>query len=531
MNEQVVLETPQGELLGAVSESAGKRVRVFKGIPYAVPPVGSRRWKPAEPAPKWEGVRKAVAFAPHAIQPSYPEENFYYYPASQTSEDCLYLNVWAPEQPSGELPVMVWIHGGSLVEGGTAEPLYDGSALAGKHVVVVSIQYRLNIFGYFSHPELTLESPHQASGNYGTTDQIQALKWVQENISSFGGDPNNVTIFGESAGGLSVTHLLASPLSKGLFHRAIAQSPYLIPMPALKTACYGKKSAEEIGTEIAAMAKASTLAGLRNLSANELLKLSLESNFLTEAVVDNWVFPAQIFEQFEQGRQHDVPVLLGSTSGEVNTFESSGTIAPVPTDVESYLRDIKARYGDLAEEYLEQYPADNLHQAVFSAVTDGFFGWASERLAKMTENVCSEAYLYCFDQTLQWAEEMGLGAFHASEISFVFNHLQSNAKYSPNWPDHNPDAGDIALSDCISDYWVAFAGKGAPDHQACPQWKPYLRENPCVMVFRNGQAVLEKSTKPGVFELHEKIIAGRREAGDQDWGITTLGLSAPIRKL
>ena len=526
--ENIILTTPQGRLLGTMSHGSSGRIQVFRGIPYAVPPVGNRRWKPAEPAPKWEGVRQAIQYAPHCIQPSTPKDGFFSHPLPHMSEDCLYLNVWAPESHEGPLPVMVWIHGGNLVAGGSSEPLYNGEQLAKKNVIVVSIQYRLNIFGYFSHPELTEESPKNASGNYGTTDQIEALKWVQENITAFGGDPNNVTIFGESAGGLSVSHLLASPLSKGLFHRAIAQSPYLIPMPALQERCYGKKSAEEMGCDVALSADSKTLAELRNLTADALLRAAEEANFVTETVVDNWVFTAQIFEQFEQGKQHDVPILVGNTSGEAYALESHGVTAPMPEDARHYIADVNSKYGALAEEYLSVYPADNLREAVFAPVTDGFYGWAVERFARMTANISASAYLYCFDHPPQWAEDAGLGAFHTAEIPHVFNNIECNVKYSPSWPDYLPSKGEIALAELISDYWVAFATHGIPNVPGKPEWKPYTDESPYIMGFRDGSAHLEINPKPSVYALHEKIVTSRRERGDLGWDIMSIGLSAPV---
>ena len=263
--DEVVVNTPQGSLVGEVLGEGAAAISTFKGIPYALPPVGVRRWKPAEPFPTWTGKRNALAFSPDCIQPSLFDDNFFYLITPQMSEDCLYLNVWAPSGGTNlSVPVMVWIHGGGLVDGAGSNTFYDGAELARKGVIVVSINYRLGIFGYFSHPELSAESPHQVSGNYGITDQIQALKWVQKNIAAFGGNPENVTVFGQSAGALSIVHLLTSPLSKGLFHRAIAQSPYMTPLPDLRRSIFGKPSAEQHGSCFAEGLGAASLVQLRS---------------------------------------------------------------------------------------------------------------------------------------------------------------------------------------------------------------------------------------------------------------------------
>ena len=521
----VLLNTSQGNLLGNL-DCSKDAISVFKGIPYGVPPTGCRRWKPAEAAPSWDGVRLATHFSPGAMQATLPEENFYYRHISQTSEDCLYLNVWAPAKQEARHPVMVWIHGGGLVDGSTSSSLYDGTELARKGVVVVSISYRLGIFGYFAHPELSEESPHNASGNYGTSDQIQALKWVQENISAFGGDPDNVTLFGESAGALSVTHLLASPLAKGLFHKAIAQSPYLPAMPSLKERQYGKAAAENIGVQLADSAGQTSIEGLRSLSADALLQASIDFNFVTETVIDGWIFKEQIFETFERGNQCDVPLLVGFNSDEAYPFLTLGLNDYMPADSDSYIAAIRARYGPLADEYLAIHPPGNLLEALVAPVTQGTFGWAAQRLAKMTENVSADAWLYYFDHVSAWAEDMGMGAFHAADIEHVFNNAKYNFRYSPNWPEHLADECDLAMADTISDYWVAFARQGKPDVKGSPKWKPYTDDARDYMAFRKGSADPNKDLLPKVFELHEKIIMHRRFKGDLCWDFTNMGLMA-----
>jgi len=536
-SESIVLETPQGKLLG--KRNTHNNVSVFKGIPYGVPPVGERRWKPCEPAAGWKGLRLATVFAPECVQLAPSEKSFYYRPLPQMSEDCLYLNVWTSahlKEISDELlPVMVWIHGGSLVDGAGSRPEYDGTELARKDIVLVTINYRLNIFGYFCHPQLTAESIHDASGNYGTTDQVQALKWVKNNIASFGGDPDNVTIFGESSGALSVSHLLVSPLATGLFHRAIMQSVYLPPLPMLKTAeKAGLKFCEYIDDNSDQLTQTS-ITKMRKFSASELLRLASEGSFYsgahnTEAVVDNWVFPGQISELFETGRVQDVPILVGFNSGDAYHFGNiEGLTAPVPANADCYMKDIKARYGNLTDEYLAVYPPENLKEVVFAPIRDSFYGWAAERFAQMSERLKSNAYLYYFDHAYSWAEQASMGAFHGAELFYSFNNIKYyNEIRLPNWPECTLTESDLIMAETMSDYWVAFAKNGVPCVETHPAWKPYKDKSRHYMTFKNGTANPGENLLSGAFELHEKINMKRRQQGDLSLGLTGIGLMAPI---
>lgn len=524
----IAQDTPQGVLLGESVVVGQQTIHVFRGIPYAVPPVGTRRWKPPEAAPGWTGERLAFEFGPECIQPPLSENGFYYRPAPQMSEDCLYLNVWAPAGAEDKLPVMVWIHGGSLVEGAGSHAAYDGVALTKKGVIVVTMNYRLGVFGYFAHPELSAEQG--ASGNYGTMDQIQALKWIQKHIAAFGGDPENITIFGESAGALSVTHLMVSPLAKDLFHRAIAQSPYMPTIPGLKEIRFGKPSAESAGERLATYVGAESIAALRDLSAVELLQAAQESGFgdpAAEPVVDGRVFPAQVFELLEQGKQHDVPLLVGFNSGEGYHFGTlEGWSPPIPKNPESYRASIRARYGALTKEYLTVYPESDLKEAVFAPIRDGVYGWAAEKLAKTSANVKSNAYLYYFDHAPLWSERIGMGAFHASEISYVFNNLEGDHRYSPTWPKTAPRQVDLSMADIMSDYWVNFAKTGRPQATVRPVWKPYKQDQRHYMLFKDGSATPLLNLNPGAWELHEKIYSDRRSRG-QSW-LIDVGLLAPV---
>ena len=528
---EIVLETPQGVLVGETQRRGEAEIRSFKGIPYALPPVGDRRWKPAEPMEPWVGQRYATEFSPQAMQVMDTDvSGIYYCPIGIMSEDCLYLNVWAPNLGEKKSPVMVWIHGGSLMSGSSSLPIYDGAELARKGVVVVSINYRLNVFGYFSHPELTRESPHNASGNYGTTDQIQALKWIQENIAAFGGDPDNVTIFGESAGGLSVSHLLASPLAKGLFHRAISQSGYMPSIPELDKSRFGVPSAHESGIAHAKAVGAHSLAELRKLSAQTLLKPNYTKSLIArvpEAVVDGWVFPEQIFSAFDQGKQHDVPVLAGYTSGEAYAFEDSEGVTPAcPDSPESYIADVHARYGNLAEEYLSVYPPTDLREAVFTPFRDGHYGWAASKFVKQNGKQ-SKAFLYYFDHARQWEEALGISSFHTSELPYVFNNEQHSDKKFTNWPMYAPRAIDLAMAELISDYWVAFAKNGDPNISELTQWLPYTEEAKNYMHFSNGLAESDKDLNQDAIELQDKVMSKRKNQENMPWTFGTLGLHSP----
>ncbi|MCW8195291.1 carboxylesterase family protein [Proteobacteria bacterium 005FR1] len=499
----VTISTPQGKLQGQSEHG----VNAFKGIPFALPPIGERRWKPAEPAPKWQGVRLAEQYGPNCIQVPYPEGSFFSRPAFPTSEDCLYLNVWTPAnlddgKSAEKLPVMVWIHGGALTRGGGSVDVYDGSNLTRKGVVVVTINYRLGPLGYFSHPELTAESPHKASGNQGTTDQIQALKWVQENIAAFGGDPDQVTIFGESAGSWSVNHLVASPLAKDLFHGAIGQSgAVLSPMPQLKTDVAGQASAESMGKQFAAEAlgsKKAGLAALRALPAHAIMAVAEASGFRTQGIVDGWVFPDQIYNIMAEGKQNPVPVIVGFNSDEGTTL---GAAARLPASKEAYIKGVKQRYGGYADEYLQLYPADDLRQSTLDAFRDSFVSWSMPTWAMMTANVDQPAWLYYFSHRPSGPMKEKLGAYHAAEIQYVFDNYREDIPHEQE------------MAEIMSDYWVAFAKTGNPNEADRPEWKPYTRENRHYVEFNTETkkgVVQGDNLLPGVWEFYDKLNASNR---------------------
>ena len=517
--DEVIVETSQGKLLGV---TVGK-VNVFKGIPYAVPPVGIRRWKTAEATRGWPGIRTAMNFGPECMQPHRSgdtEKSFWYRPDAPMSEDCLYLNVWSAGESKEKRPVMVWIHGGGLLNGSGSLPIYDGTALSRKGVVVVTINYRLGVFGFLAHPELTKESIHNSSGNYGLTDQIQALKWVQKNIAAFGGDPDNVTLFGESAGGFSVVFHLATPLTKGLFHRAIVQSGGgFFPLRGLEERRFVVASAQDIGDAVAKAAGAKSLAGLRRLTAEELLTEADRSTFYVQGVrpnVDGWVLPDQPYRIFKQGRQNDVPVMAG-----FNQDEHSALPPVLPGDATAYEKDIRARYGDFANDYLTIYPAKHIQDSVYDAKRDGFLGWNMMTLARLTSNVSSDAYLYYFSHIPPGGErkvagpggkgERVLGAYHAGEIAYVFldNKIKGKGIFQKGSGELFGQT-DLRLANAMSDYWVAFARTGQPKVEGLPLWKSYSSSKHSYMEF-NINATPKENLIPSAVSLWDNIYTSWRD--------------------
>jgi para-nitrobenzyl esterase len=484
-------ETSLGKVIGGYT-GPNRDVEVYRGIPYAVPPVGIRRWKPAEAGRVWTEPLAADRFGPDCMQSSTmdvvddPQKEWYYHQPSLTSEDCLYLNVWTPvKRGKINLPVMVWIHGGGLVQGSGSWPLYDGAQLARKGAVIVTVNYRLGIFGGFAHPELTAESLHHASGAYDLSDIIQALKWVQQNISGFGGDHNNVTIFGESAGSLYVNALMASPMAKGLFHRAIGQSG-----AALYDATTSLATAEAMGVEFAEAIGKPTLAQLRSMTAADLLQLSRQRKYSLYLLVDGYFIPETICKTFLDGRQIDVPVILG-----FNGDENYGYRPPMPrlATYEEYaemarstLEEMGYRIPEVVDGFLSLLPRHEWTPELSKKMISGYRipGWEMESWAAMMGRVTSNAYLYYFDHVPPGAG----GAFHTAEIAYVFNNEYEAPRYSPNMPVLSPRPSDLELADAMSDYWVAFAKTGVPAVEGLPEWKPYaIGKRRSFMEFKDGK--------------------------------------------
>jgi para-nitrobenzyl esterase len=436
------------------------------GIPYAAQPVGPLRWHAPEAAPRWSGVREATSYGaacPQAPSPWLPE--MLGIRKMRTDEACLYLNVWTPElHPARRLPVLVWVHGGGNVEGsGEWPPL--GVPLAEQGIVVVSLNYRLGVFGFYANPALDAESARHVSGNYGHLDQIAALSWVRRNIASFGGDAARVTIAGESSGALDVCNLMASPLAAGLFRGAVMESGVCVDsvypkLPELEGNNAG------LARDLGVAAGQGELAALRAVPAERMYAAAAKDEVLDfEPAVDGWVLPQQPAVTFAKGEQVKVPVLVGSNDSEVSIFASPlvGGHSNRPKTVAAYRAWLEKQFGPLAGRVLAEYPAQSdaeVPQAFRRMFTDYDFGFGAWLLARDTDNVGQDAYLYNFTYAGQgpFAE---LGAFHSEEEMFLSRH------YWTSWV-ARPEDG--ALSRSIIGYWTNFVKTENPNGKSLPEW-------------------------------------------------------------
>ncbi|HEY6643221.1 carboxylesterase/lipase family protein [Povalibacter sp.] len=510
-----IVEAPAGKLRG---ESVGG-LNVFKGIPYALPPIGESRWKPPVTMSMWSGVRDAKQFGAACVQPPSRAGNIYADPPPAISEDCLFLNIWAP-RAARKAPVFVWIYGGALSSGASNLSMYEGSKLASRGVVFVSINYRLGILGYLAHPQLSAESPEKISGNYGLKDQIAALRWIQRNIAAFGGDPANVTIAGESAGALSVMHLMNSPPARGLFAKAIAQSAYMISLPELKQAKYGSPSAETIGEQLATAIGAPDLATLRSMDAAAMTSAAASTGYFPMNNVDGHTLLRQIVDSFEDGKQAKVPILAGFNQGEIRSLRV--LIPPVPADAATYESAIRSRYADLADRFLKLYPGTNLEESILAITRDSLYGWTAEKLVKSQTALGERGFLYLFDHGYPAADTASLHAFHAAEIPYVFGNID---RTSAAWP-KIPDAPlERALSDAMADYWTSFARTGEPRASHQPDWPAYGSTR-AFMHFVD-RPMPGTHVMPGMFELNDEVVCRRREQGDQPWN-WNVGIVSPV---
>jgi len=508
-----LVETPAGKLRG---EAIGA-LNVFKGIPYALPPVGGLRWRPPVAMSPWTGVRDAAQFSAACMQPK-PQPSIYADELAAVSEDCLSLNVWAKQGARNE-PVLVWIHGGALTSGSSSERMYDGAKLAARGVVLVSINYRLGILGYLAHPQLSAESPQRISGNYGLLDQIEALRWVQRNIAAFGGDPANVTIAGESAGGLSVMYLMASPQARGLFARAIAQSAYMISMPELKRANFGEQAAEAIGSRVATALGSPHVTDLRSMDAAKLVNATAQTGYFPLGTVDGHILPQQLVEVFDRGEQAKVPILAGFNSGEIRSLRFLAP--PAPKDAATYEAAIRKRYADLADDFLQLYPSNRPEDSVLATTRDALYGWTSERLVTKQTAQGQPSYLYFFDHGYPAADAAGLHAFHASELPYVFG----TADRTPAlWPKVPESPQETELSDAMIGYWTSFATAGVPKAANQASWPAYGAARGYMLFAdtpRPGTQLL-----PGMYELNEQVVCRRRAKGGLPWN-WNVGVIAP----
>jgi para-nitrobenzyl esterase len=455
-----------GQIRGVLSEPHPDII-AFKGVPFAAPPVGELRWRPPAPVVPWQGVREAATTGPACLQTGRLAQ----------SEDCLFLNVWAPRTIVKPLPVMVWIHGGGFRSGTGGSS--DGAPLASKGVVLVTINYRLNVFGFLAHPALSAESSHHASGNQGLMDMVAALEWVRSNIASFGGDPRRVTIFGESAGGGAVMALMIVPQARGLFHRAIAESPYVHGWDRpLSARARGWAPAENVGLELGkalGATGANALATMRAATTAEIMKAADEgplfkwSGTIWAPNVDGWVLPDDPIRLYNSGRQHNVPLIAGINDNEGSLFRSRYNIHDVNA-FESYVR---TDFGSIAPEVLAQYgvkSAGDVNAGLDHLVHDMFFAGPARLEMRAHTKVSSPAWFYHFAQVPPTPGGRNFGAHHAAEIPYVFGAMTPTA--DTQWSDVDRQVSELMMS-----YWTQFAATGDPNREGLPKWPRFDKTN------------------------------------------------------
>jgi len=488
------LPSPLGINTGLLAgeQASHADVMVYRGIPYAAPPIGDNRWKAPQPPASWAGVRAATEFAPRCVQRGFAVGS----EQVLSSEDCLYLNVWTPAKSQDELhPVMLWIHGGGFFTGSGNGPQYDAQHLAAKGAVVVTFNYRLGTFGFFAHPELTAESPNNSSGNYAMLDAIAALEWIYDNISAFGGDPTNVTVFGESAGAMAVSSLLASPLSLGLIHRAILQSR--AEVPALGFTTMKQPTLGEL--EVAGMAQmrafgADSLADLRAASTEEIF-----NNFPAggSVNVDGWFMPKQIAQVYADGEQHPVYLLAGSNRDEANFFGIGSANLAAHRD---YVDEV---FGDKADDFHALYPAGNDAEAVTAArqAYNHEMAWLPRHMVGLQADWGFESYVYYFTRVPPGTDR---GATHVAELAYVFNQHDQH----PEWTD-----ADRALADAMATYWVSFARSSRAAGEGLPRWEAYTSSNPENVMVLGEEIGMQSDMTPSAdkMEFFESTHVGAME--------------------
>ena len=498
------VRTDAGLLSGAAGSAAG--VRVFRGIPFAAPPTGALRWRAPQPVAKWTGVRKAETFGSVCVQPKgvgrlnvsvdLPD-------SPPASEDCLYLNVWtAAASASERRPVMVWIFGGAYSEGAGSSPHNDGEALARRGAVVVTFNYRLGPFGFFSHPELTQESGHEASGNQALMDAVAALKWVQTNVAAFGGDPGNVTIFGESAGAAMAAGLVGSPQAAGLFRRAISESGAWMGL-GIAPMRTRQQAEQPIGRRGAPPPAPMALRDLRAQTSDEIARTLVGAGM----IVDGWIIREDESLIFAQGRQQPVDVLVGSNKDE-GSFAGNST-ATAWTDR------VRQRWGDLADEYLKMYPAGGDEEATRSsqmAFRDEM-AWHMRLYASLQAKRGQRAYWYFFTHEPPQASARNLKATHAAEIPYVFDNLRAPRVFpdasSPELASASPP--DRALAERMSSYWVNFARTGDPNGAGLPRWTPFSGATPAPAIIGEVNETPDPQRLALYDKLYAKVVAGLKK--------------------
>jgi len=492
------VKVEQGIIQGAFEDG----LSVYKGIPFAAPPVGDLRWRAPQPAANWEGVKQTINFAPGPMQGGNPP--------SGKSEDCLYLNVWSPAKSANEkVPVLVWIYGGGFGAGATSEWPYSGEKLAKKGVVLVSIAYRVGQLGFFAHPELSAENQNHVSGNYGLLDMIAGLKWIKQNIAALGGDPDKVTIFGESAGGIAVSMLCASPLAKGLFQGAISESGGSFG-PSRQTKTYPGENmkrlnyAESDGEIYLKSAGVTSIAELRKVEAAKLPDRGFGGSW---PVVDSYVIPDDQHKLYEAGKYNDTPILVGYNSDEGASFSPGRT-------PEEYISGVRTRYGKFADDLLIAYPVgiNTVPKTARDLARDAAFGWQTWSWARLQAKTGkSKVFCYYFDQHPDLPEgspRAGYGSPHGQEVAYVFEHL--------NPSDPRTTKTDIELSDAMGTYWTNFAKYGDPNGNGLAKWPSFSDTKPVVM-YLGPTPHTGPVPSAGSLKVLDSYFEWRRSAEGEAW--------------
>ncbi|MGC4037187.1 MAG: carboxylesterase family protein [Chitinophagaceae bacterium] len=459
-----VVKTDAGQISG--TRSSDGSIHIFKGIPFAAPPVGDLRWKAPQPVKTWSGIKKCEAFGASPMQgkpaPFSMWSKEFLIPDEPISEDCLYLNVWSGAKSSKDkLAVLVWIYGGGFQSGGSGVPIYDGEAMAKKGIVFVSINYRVGIFGFFAHPDLTKESNNHASGNYGLMDQVAALQWVKKNISAFGGDPNNVTIAGQSAGSMSVNCLAASPLTQGLFTKAIAESGASLVSSPLR-AGITLLQAEEDGMKTAKAFNVSTVADLRKIPAEDLMK---KSQGFRSPVIDGYVLPASISSIFAQNKENNISLLTGWN-------EDEGLLFGPIKNANDFHQQIGVQYGADSTLFFKYFPANDDAKAAVAQLKisrDMIFGVQNYTWANISSEKGRKTFVYRFTRKVPGTGEYAkYGAFHTGEVPYAYDNLK--------FVDRPWTQVDKDLATIMSSYWINFIKTGNPNGKDLPEWPAYTIE-------------------------------------------------------
>ncbi|MCQ2203320.1 MAG: carboxylesterase family protein [Bacteroidales bacterium] len=501
----------QAKLTDAVVDVEGGTIQgyhadgltIFKGIPFAAPPVGDLRWKAPQPVQPWDSILNTTKYATGPIQGE---------PSADYSEDCLYLNVWTPAKSADEkLPVLVWIYGGGFVFGNTADPNNDCEALARSTdgLILASINYRVGQLGFLSLPELSAENAEHVSGNYGLLDQIAGLQWIKNNIAKFGGDPDKITIFGESAGGISVSMLCASPLAKGLISGAISQSggsfgptrPTNYPGENMQTLA----QAEADGVKLMESLGASSLEELRAMDASKFAARGLGGN--SWPVVDGYVIPDDQSVLYAEGKYNDVPVLIGYNSDEGLSFNFG------PAGPEYYTMSTKARYGQFADALLEAYPYtdEDAGRQSRDLMRDAAFGWQTWNWARLqSQTGKSKVFLYYFDEHPDYPEgdkNFGHGSYHGQDVNFVFQHMDSFER---------PDV-DKPLSVAMGKYWTNFAKTGDPNGEGVPEWPAFTCDSPQAMHLTGPTPFVGPVASENALKVLDGYFTWRRTEEGKAW--------------